>query len=250
MTLPIRFTVCTYNIWTDTRWPERRTALQKFVQLHKPDILCVQELQADSKHALDEVLSATHARVEDPFEGWTREGNIYWNRAFFELVEYGAEQIGIIEEYRRMFWARLRLNDGSGRTLLVSTAHYTYPNHPQVVPTEKNVRIPQARATIAELARLREADPDEPQLFMGDLNDREVPIYMLIESGLQDCFSSLGRVSPFTFPAFPTSRGVPTTIDWLMHRGPITVMTAEVPDFFDGDLSPSDHKPIIATFAL
>jgi hypothetical protein len=29
-TFPVRFTVCTYNIWTHTRWPERRPALQRF----------------------------------------------------------------------------------------------------------------------------------------------------------------------------------------------------------------------------
>jgi endonuclease/exonuclease/phosphatase (EEP) superfamily protein YafD len=40
------------------------------------------------------------------------------------------------------------------------------------------------------------------------------------------------------------------TIDWMFHRGPIWPMLAEVVDFFEGDIAPSDHKPIIATYRL
>ena len=43
MSFPIRFVVCTYNIWAGNRWPERENALTRFLELHIPDILCVQE---------------------------------------------------------------------------------------------------------------------------------------------------------------------------------------------------------------
>lgn len=248
MSLPIRFTVCTYNIWTHTRWPERRPALQSFARHHLPDILCLQEVQAESRAALDEVLSVTHARVEDPFEGWTCEGNIYWNTALFEGVEYGAEDVGILEPYRRMFWVRLRLKDGSGRTILVATAHWTWAGHPVSIESEKNIRIPQARATMAALARL--AQPDEPQLFMGDLNDNTLPIAIVEAEGYQNCFAGLGRSPDFTHPAAPTAKGWPVTIDWIFHKGALRPMTAEVVDFFEGDMAPSDHKPVLATYAL
>lgn len=254
-TLPLRFTVCTYNIWTDTRWPERRPALQAFVRAHMPDILCVQELQSDSKAALDEVLSATHTRVEDPFEGWTREGNIYFNSTLFEIVEHGAEQIGICEEFRRLFWVRLRVKGDSGdsasnttndKSLLVSTAHYTWFGHVVPMETEKNVRIPQARATLETLARI--GKPDEPQLFMGDLNDQGEPIRVLMNGGLTPNFMALGRYPAFTHPAIPTAVGAPCTIDWMMHRGAIRPMTAEVVDFYHNEIAPSDHKPVLATY--
>lgn len=244
--LPIRFTVCTYNIWTHTRWPERRAALQAFVRMHMPDILCLQEVQPDSRAALDEVLAATHARVDDPFEGWTQEGNLYWNRDLFEMVEYGVEDINICEPLRRMFWAQLRLNDGSGRTLFVSTAHLTYDGHTEIVSSEKMLRMGQARAAVAALDRLRH--PDEPQLFMGDMNDQFHVIRILGEAGFVDCFRAMGRLPRFTHPAAPTAVGMPCTIDWLMQRGSLRAMNAEVPDFYDGDLAPSDHKPVLATY--
>ncbi len=244
--LPIRFTVCTYNIWTNTRWPERRAALQGFAASHLPDLLCLQEVIPDSRAALDEVLLPTHQRVDDAFGGWSNEGNIYWNTALFELAAFGAEQIGILETLRRLFWVRLNLRDDSGRTLLVSTAHYTYSGHPEAIASEKNVRMPQARETVAALARVAQAD--EPTLFMGDLNDTNQPIHILRDGGLQDCFTALGRYAPHTWPAMPTSKGPQQTIDWMLHRGPIQPMTAEVVDYYLDDLAPSDHKPVLATY--
>ena len=248
MTMPVYFVVCSYNIWTTTRWPERRPALQSFVKHHLPDILCLQELQADSRQALDEVLLPTHQRVDDTFEGWTREGNIYWNTQLFDLVEYGAADIGILEKFRRLFWVRLKIRDESQRTLFVSTAHYTWPGHVDEIGTGKNVRVPQARATLRTLIELRRQD--ELQLFMGDLNDHDYPIQLLLEGGLTDCFTALGRSPRATWPAAPTSPGAPVTIDWMMHYGNLRVKTAEVVDFYEGDLAPSDHKPVLATYAL
>lgn len=247
-TFPVRFTVCTYNIWTSTRWPERRQALQRFAQHTLPDILCLQELIADSRAALDEVLFATHQRVDDPFEGWTREGNLYWNTNLFEIVEHGAEQIGIWEEFRRMFWARLRVKDGSNRTILVATAHFTWSGNPIELETTNNVRVPQSRAAVEALNRLQQ--PDEPQLFMGDLNDAGRPIAILREGGFTDCFNGMGRYSVATYPATPTANGPQQTIDWLMHRGALRPMSAGVIDFYDGDLAPSDHKPVLATYGF
>ncbi len=248
MTLPVRFTVCTYNIWTTTRWPERKEALQSFIRFHMPDILGLQELQADSKQALDEILLTTHQCIEDPFQGWTVEGNLYWNKAFFELVEYGAENIGIFEEFRRLFWVRLRRRDESNRTLFVSTAHYTWPGHPKEQESNTNSRYLQAQATIETLNRM--VPPAEPLLFMGDLNDSSRPIQYLRQNGLTDCFSGLGRSPKVTHPALPTATGAPIAIDWLFGRGPLKPMTAEVVDFYTGDMAPSDHKPVLATYTL
>ena len=74
---------------------------------HLPDILCVQEFRPVTRDCVDDIL-VTHQRVEDPFEGWSQAGNIYWHRELFELVEYGVEDIGQLEKLRRLFWLRLR----------------------------------------------------------------------------------------------------------------------------------------------
>jgi endonuclease/exonuclease/phosphatase family metal-dependent hydrolase len=252
MLYPIRFVVCTYNLWNDQRWPERQEPLRKFLEYHLPDILCVQELRPVTREFLDAVLD-THQRVDDPFEGWLREGNIYWNEGLFDLVEYGAEDIGIFEELRRLFWVRLRLrgaNEGPQmqRTLFVATVHYTWYGNELEKTEGINPRLAQARETIQALNTL--APLPEPLLFMGDLNDFMHPLRILREGGLTDSFAALGCYSSPTWPATPTQRGTPEVDDWILHRGPIRPMISHVADFYVGDLAPSDHKPVMATYRI
>jgi endonuclease/exonuclease/phosphatase (EEP) superfamily protein YafD len=243
--VPLRFTVCSYNVWTWTRWPERRDALSAFATSHCPDIFCAQELQAESVETIESALNGTHDRVQSPEEGWTCEGNIWWNRNLFAAEEHGAVDVGILEEHRRLFWVRLK-SIWSGHTMLVSTAHWTWSGHEISVATEKNVRLPQARATVAALDSMR-AD-NEPQLFMGDLNDSGAPIDVLRSAGFVDCFAALGRYPNATYPARPTAQGPDQTLDWMFARGGLRAKTSEVVDFWLDDIAASDHKPVLATY--
>jgi endonuclease/exonuclease/phosphatase (EEP) superfamily protein YafD len=108
--------------------------------------------------------------------------------------------------------------------------------------------MPQARACVAALDRLALAG--EPQLFMGDLNDTNGPILVLQRAGFTDCFAALGRFPRPTIPARPTAVGPDQTIDWLLARGAVSARTAEVVDYWLGDMAPSDHKPVLATYAF
>lgn len=245
MRLPTRVSVCTYNIWTDTKWPERRDALRAFASTVCPDVLCLQEVIPESLDTLDAALP-NHERIRDEFAGWSNEGNIYWHRERFDLVEFGAEDVGIVEPLRRLFWVRLRPRDGSDQTVHIATAHYTWDGHESAVQSEMYLRVGQARQTVAQLDRLQLAG--EPQLFMGDLNDGTQAIRTLKKGGLEDCFQPLGLFSTSTHPARPTAEGVPQTIDWLMFRGPVRPILANVLDFYSGDVAPSDHKPVMAVF--
>jgi endonuclease/exonuclease/phosphatase (EEP) superfamily protein YafD len=241
----IRFTVCTYNIWTWTRWPERLNALCSFVALHLPDIFCVQEVQEESLAAIDSVLRPSHDRVTSEMPGWSCEGNIWWNQAMFTLEEFGAEEVGILEEHRRLFWVQLRSIDGD-RSILVSTAHWTWSGHLVSLQSEKNVRLPQARQTVEALNRMH--TDNIPQLFMGDLNDSNEPIAVLRAAGFTDSFEDVGRYPAATYPARPTAQGPDQTLDWIFRRGQVRSMTSEVVDFWLGDLAASDHKPVLATY--
>lgn len=242
-----RFVACTYNLWKDERWPERKESLRKFITLHQPDVLCVQELCLQSCHLLDQVLG-THQRVGDSFEGWTQEGNIYWNRSLFELVEYGAEEAGILEQWRRLFWVRLQPRIPQVPTILVATAHYTWPGNQREHIDRVNARVAQALNTVEILNRL--AMPPLPLLFMGDFNDHYSPLKVLEEAGLIDCFTALGRIPRVTRPTLPTAVHTPEVVDWMLHRGPLQPMNCDVVDFFVEDVAPSDHKPLLATYRL
>ena len=246
MSVPIRLVVCTHNIWASSRWPERKDALTQFLGLHRPDILCVQELRPETHSVIDSVLE-DHQYVDNAFEGWKHEGNVYWNRDLFDLAGSGAEDIGMFEKARRLFWVRLRVK-GRDDTLFVSTAHYTWAGNAQEKEGGVNPRYAQAQKTVEALDAL--VPVGEACLFMGDLNDYQHPLRILREGGLTDSFAALGRIPPPTIPAIPMAKGTPQVIDWMLHRGPIHPMATEVVDFYVDDIAPSDHKPVITTYRL
>lgn len=237
----------TFNIWKDIRWPERREAFRAFIRLIAPDILCYQEARPETLKLTDESLP-NHDRIRDEFGGWSYEGNIYWNTRMFQQIGFGTESIGVDDSLRRLFWARLHVK-GCKSTVLVSTAHYTAQGSPQERSEGLNPRLKQARLTLEALGRL--VHDEEGVLFMGDMNDSVNAIRILREGGLVDSFSSLGMPLIPTHPVIPTSEGrLPQVIDWQFHKGPLRVMNTSVVDFFHGDIAPSDHKPVVTTYAI
>ncbi|MEK6247628.1 MAG: endonuclease/exonuclease/phosphatase family protein, partial [Planctomycetales bacterium] len=217
-----------------------------------PDVLCIQELRQKSMELLDEVLPG-YCRVEDPYPGWTQEGNIYWNGGLLEEVEHGAEEIGIVEELRRLFWVRLKLV-GQKITFLVANAHFTYQGHAQEIATGQSPRREQTLRTVEALQRL--AGQDEPVLLCGDLNDPYLPAIYLHAAGYQSCFSDLGLLCPPTWPCYPTSNFAAghqvanQTIDWIYHNQHLRTVSAQVPHCYHGDIAPSDHWPVQAVYEL
>lgn len=149
--IPSRLSIITYNIWLTERWPARAPALERFLTLFAPDVLCVQELQRPTQQFLDRIL-ADYARVRDPFPGWTNESNIYWNEAVFEKAEHGAEEVGHLEPERRMFWARLQIRS-SPKAIFVATAHLTSPRHGDESETGVSPRVRQLKRIADELTR-------------------------------------------------------------------------------------------------
>lgn len=248
-----RLSFLTYNLWNTMRWSKREKALRAFFSTFKPDVFCLQELRPETRNALDDCLPG-HRRVEDGFPGWEIESNIYWNDSLLEEVEHGAEDIGIYsDEYRRLFWVRLRVRQ-TGETLLVSTAHYTHQEHPDELRTGHSPRLDQAQRTAEALSRLvREG---EPGFIMGDLNDPIVPALVLSQAGYQNCFAALGLLPPPTWPSLPTvepsslNPGTSETIDWILANDRARPIAATVPHFCFEGASPSDHWPVQAVYEL
>ncbi|MDM7914416.1 MAG: endonuclease/exonuclease/phosphatase family protein, partial [Candidatus Eisenbacteria bacterium] len=259
---PARLSIVTYNLWNVQRWPEREPALRRFVTTFLPDILCVQELRKETQESLDRMLPQ-HARVHDSFPGWTVQGNIYWNALHLEEVEHGAEEIGIEEEYRRLFWVRLRLrsSDAAGasgpasapeRTIFAGTAHLTHRGHKREIEEERSLRIGQTRRAIEALGRV--VRDGEPAFFTGDWNDPYHPAKMMREAGWPNCFGELGLLAPPTSPSItattkPSGWGLPSeTIDWIVSNGKARAIAALVPQCHEDGMSPSDHWPVLAVY--
>ncbi len=249
---PPRISLVTYNLWLTERWPARAPALRRFLDLFNPDVLCVQELQAQTREFLDQALTG-HARVDDPLAGWTNESNIYWRRSLFEQVEHGAESIGHPEPDRRLFWVRLRLNE-TADTVLVATAHLTTPRRPEEARTGMSPRIPQLHRIAQELGQL--VRPNEPAFFMGDMNDAWHPQRILAPAGFTSCFAALGLQSPPTFQCYPTADIAPCeptvteAIDLMVANGHARPIAASVPHCYASDTAPSDHWPVQAVYEL
>ena len=250
--IPPRISIVTYNLWMTERWPARAPALKNFLALFSPDILCLQELQAETQAFLDDLLK-DHERVHDRLPGWTSEGNIYWKKTMFVGEAHGAEEIGQVEPERRLFWARLRVK-ATGRTIFVSTAHLTTPRRAEEAETGQSLRVGQLKRIAAELTRL--VEPGEPAFFMGDMNDPRQPQPILRKAGFTSCFAALGLQSPPTFQCYPTAnieRGEQTiteAIDLIVANGHARAIAASVPQCFHGDLAPSDHWPVHAVYEL
>ena len=245
----LRLSIATYNLWAENDWPRREQALRAVVDMLRPDILAVQELRLSTRNLLDEVLPG-HTRVDDRFAGWLFEGNIYWNADRFELVEYGAEDVGIFETWRRLFWVRLRPR-GLERTILVATAHFTYEGHPRVQAAKAagvNPRVEQAERTLAALDRI--SLPGEVVFFMGDLNESGEAVQVLRKGGFMDTVGSRGEGVRATWPAHPSQGSGSHVFDWQLFRGDAHVIESAVVDFTLNGVAPSDHKPVIVTYGV
>jgi endonuclease/exonuclease/phosphatase family metal-dependent hydrolase len=248
---PTRLSIVTYNLWKTERWPERAPAVRHFMETIQPDILCVQELTPKTRDFLDSVMT-NHTRVHDAFEGWANEGNIYWKQGLFETMSVGAEDVGIGGQ-RRLFWVRLKVR-GSGHTVLVSTAHLTFPLGREECETGLSPRVAETRRIVEALKRL--AGDREPVFFMGDLNDPIHPTRLLHEAGYHSCFAALGTPAPPTVVTAPTGTvldwacDMRLTVDWIVANAFARPLAAMVPQIFKGDFAPSDHWPVLAVYEL
>ena len=258
MTAPLNVIVQTHNLWGDHHAAERVGALRGLYQRRPPDLLGTQETRAWSRDVLDAAMVG-HERVHDDFPGWERQSNLWWDRELFSHVEHGAEDVGIHDPYARLFWVRLRIHGGP-RTLLWSTAHLSYSGNAVEVDTGVNQRTLQARRVVDALAALER--PGEPVFLTSDTNAIATAIWVIGNAGYLDSFTALNRQAPPTHPVnpnpFAATVGTPRSpigspqkvIDYIFFRGPARPRSAEVVEYFDRGIAPSDHYPVASTFAL
>lgn len=248
----LRASLCTYNLWNTQRWPDRARPLRGFLQAFAPDVLAVQELREPLRDCIDSALPE-HGRVVDAFDGWACESNIWWRDALFRHTEHGARDFGSHEATRALFWVRLERRDGGG-TVIVATAHLTHTSHEHEVATGQSPRIAQTQAILRALEDI--SGTNEPVWLMGDFNDAFHPSHMLHEAGYTSCFADLGLQPPPTFPAMPTAaqgglqHQFNVCFDWITANARARPIAAHSPHFFNDDLAPSDHWPILAVYDL
>ena len=287
------FTLMTYNLWKSkgkpTSWKERRPILLRQLQKLDPDVMLVQELCPEIHNCVAEALP-NHSFVTDTdVPGWSCEGNIYYRSSMFAEVEHGAEDIAQEEEHRRLFWLRLCLVNGEeeegkekekekkdgGRTVLFSTAHYTWQGHPKECESDVNLRKNQARNTVRALESVtaavatptsvnkdqggeEEEEEEEEEgrrkeciFFGGDLNESFWPKRIMESAGFIDCFSSLGLPCVPTHPNRSSLAheeiNADSTLDWLFHRSCSSSESESESESIDTKKSGPTVRPLLAS---
>ena len=78
----------------------------------------------------------------------------------------------------------------------------------------------------------------------------------MASAGYCSCFAGLGMLCPPTWPCYPTANfaaGEPVsnqTLDWIYHNSHLHPIAAGVPQYFHGDVAPSDHWPVQAVYEV
>jgi len=248
-----RFSVITFNVWNIENFTQRQAALQAFLQTFQPDVYCLQEVCPDILTLFDKELRGYDRIKEDPFQGWTHGGNIYWNSQLLSYVSHGAVDLGLAEPSCRLFWVKLR-SIQTGWTMIISNCHYTWEGHPTELETSITPRINLALKTAQWLKKVQDEKGVNAVIFAGDLNDRYHPRRVLRQvAGYIDSFSQIKcrLKSTWPTPSFSyeedSDGGVDHPCDWIFSRPDcLKVISSQIIDFAHNFIFPSDHFPVQA----
>ncbi|CAD7928807.1 unnamed protein product [Amoebophrya sp. A120] len=107
------YSIITLNAWNTEQWATRRAIVVDFFKTFRPDILCLQEVRPEVLDAVREALVGFEYLQDASVPGYLVEGNILWNASKFDKLAIGAEDVGIEETERRLFWVLLREREKS-----------------------------------------------------------------------------------------------------------------------------------------
>jgi endonuclease/exonuclease/phosphatase family metal-dependent hydrolase len=202
-----RVTVMTFNLWGNQYLSERTSNLTQVLNTLSPDILLLQEVTSENLEIVRLSLPNHNHIEQDGY--WKTESNIFWNRNFFDLINFGYISFDHLEyPGRGVFWVRLCLSSDSNAQFVVSTSHFPWAGCEEEIMTGINQRIQCSKAVLESLGSILK--PNEPVVFTGDLNDDFHPIRILrgdptlSSLSLIDVFELLDLPPQITHPVRPS----------------------------------------------
>jgi endonuclease/exonuclease/phosphatase family metal-dependent hydrolase len=235
-------------------WPDRLPVVREVFEGWAPDVVGTQEGE------FHQLVDLGRGLPDYAWIGLGRDGGshgefmaIFYRRGRLVPLEYdhfwlsdtpgriGSRSWGN-RDPRMVTWVRFRDEAAGGEFYLLNT----HLDHEVQQSRERSVEL--------ILERIDGFDPALPLIATGDFNAPagDNPVYrMLVESGpLEDSWRALGREEPplGTYHAFD---GVETDaergrIDWILTRGPLETLEAEVITHSRDGQYPSDHFPVVA----
>lgn len=252
-------TVMTYNIrYAHTNppdlWPDRLPVMTRLLRSYSPDVIGMQEALYPQVKDLEAALPAYD------WIGLGRDGGsrgefmaVFYRREVLEPLEYDHYWFSDTPEAigsrswgnnlpRMVTWVRFR-DRRSGREFVVVNTHLDHQSQP-------------SRERSAELLVERSAGwgPEVPVVLMGDFNadPKTNPVYRTITEGgrFRDTWSggeALG--TSHGFRGYEEALRRPR-IDWILVRGPVNVLDAEIVSEPRTGQLPSDHYPVVARLRI
>ncbi|WP_205957650.1 endonuclease/exonuclease/phosphatase family protein [Pseudoxanthomonas winnipegensis] len=249
--------VMSFNVRTpadtnENRWENRRDLLARVVTEQAPDVMGTQELV---KRQADDLA----ARL--PQYAWFGQGRrggdedehmgVFYRKDRLKVLDSGDFWLSDTPEVpgsiswghplpRMVTWARFqRIADG--RTFVLYNTHFPYRDQDEA-----------ARVKCAQLIaqRLKALPAGEPVVLTGDFNTTpdsapHATLTALLHDSWESAPSRSGPDRTFhDFTGTPDKR-----IDWILSRGLQPLSVATLTDH-DGARYPSDHFPVVATFAF
>jgi endonuclease/exonuclease/phosphatase family metal-dependent hydrolase len=261
------FTVMTFNVrgahFDDgaNQWLQRAALNIATIRQHAPDLIGFQEvhpanLDAYREHlAQYEYLVGPHYNDKEPYQHAT----IAWNPERLRLVESGGFWLSLTPEcYSRAWdtactraatWARLEWIE-AGLTLLHLNTHLDHIG--------EEARREGANVIVRQLQQLGHAG--EPIIVTGDFNcpPNSAAHRIFEEYGFADTYAAAGNhAAALTYHEFLGPAYVPTEqdddrIDWILlhdQQQCLNVTACDIIQDAAPPLYPSDHYPVLATFA-
>lgn len=258
---PCKLRVMTYNLRyasdkPPNSWPERRPAAKSLIEATAPDLIGTQEgLYAQLKNLAADL--PAYAWLGLGRAGGSRDEfmAIFYRRERFEPLEFdhywlsdtpdviGSRSWG--NTVRRMVtWVKFR-EQPSGQEFYFINTHF---DHMVQESREKSAAL--------VLARVEELKTALPVLLVGDFNaaamgNRAYDV-LVGEHGFRDAWSTASQRGPLvgTFHNYRGPQPDGARIDWILHRGGVSVENAEIVTHSLNGQFPSDHFPVLADLTL
>ncbi len=258
---PCKLRVMTYNLryasdQPPNSWPQRRPAAKALLEATAPDLVGTQEglypqlkdLAADLP-AYDWLGLGRAGGSHDEFMA------VFYRRERLEPVEFDHYWLSDTPEVvgsrswgntvRRMVtWVKFR-DAPSGAEFYFINTHFDH-------------MVQKAREKSAELvlSRVHGLKTTLPILLLGDFNaaalDNRCYDILVGQQGFRDAWSTAIQRGPLigTFHNYRGPQADGARIDWILHRGNLTIERAEIVTFDLNGQYPSDHFPVMADVSL